>query len=111
MGQDLRQEVLGPVGFGVVKEALGGGDLDDAAAVHERHPLGRRTPSAGDTWGTGKSPWPRHPGTGHRLMTERCQRLSRKIRDHLYRLGLTHSRRGRYNDECVKAEIWKIGDV
>jgi len=110
VGQDPREEVLRSVGFGMVEEALGGGDLDDAAAVHERHPLGRRTPSAGDTWGTGKS-LGRGPGTSHRLMTERCQRLSRKIRDHLYRLGLTHSRRGRYNDECVKAEIWKIGDV
>ena len=76
-----------------------------------RHPLGRRTPSAGGRLGYGQVPLAEAPGTGHRLMTERCQRLSRKFRDHLYRLGLTHSRRGRYNDECVKAENWKIGDV
>src|SRR3954451_3047844 len=39
--EDLRQEVLRPVRTGAGEEGLGGGGLDDAAAVHEHHPVGR----------------------------------------------------------------------
>src|SRR5215211_4797053 len=39
--QDLGQEVLGPVRLGVGEEGLRVGRLDDPAAVHEDHPVGR----------------------------------------------------------------------
>src|SRR5882724_8955093 len=40
MGEDLGQEVAGPVGLRTGEELAGGGLLEEAALVHEHHPVG-----------------------------------------------------------------------